>query len=173
MAAESTSFVPDRWTTMPADLWSFTLDFYARPGVEQACLRLQDEGADVCLLLCGVWLGKRGVACTPRRVDALVALAGPWQADVVTPLRGLRRQWHTAAQQDSALADLREQLKTLELQAERQLLARLQQLTREWPIDEATNVQDWLRTLCGPQACQEHDALQRLCAALEHAGGQA
>ncbi|MCK1787400.1 TIGR02444 family protein, partial [Pseudomonas sp. TNT11] len=40
---------------MCADLWSFALSTYARPGVEAACLRLQEQGADVCLLLCGAF----------------------------------------------------------------------------------------------------------------------
>lgn len=68
MAAESTSFVLNRWITMPSALWSFTLDFYARPGVEQACLTLQANGANVCMVLCGVWLGTRDVACDAQRV---------------------------------------------------------------------------------------------------------
>lgn len=48
---------------MHTDLWNFALHLYARPGVEAACLALQDEGADVCLLLCGAWLeaGRAGV----------------------------------------------------------------------------------------------------------------
>ncbi len=29
---------------MPPDLWSFALVLYARPGVEDACLRLQEQG---------------------------------------------------------------------------------------------------------------------------------
>ena len=49
---------------MCADLWSFALSTYARPGVEAACLRVQEQGADVCLLLCGAWLEQRGVALT-------------------------------------------------------------------------------------------------------------
>ena len=28
---------------MPTDLWSFALACYAQPGVEQTCLRLQDD----------------------------------------------------------------------------------------------------------------------------------
>ena len=48
---------------MPADLWNFALACYARPGVEQVFLRLQDGGADVCLLLCALWLERRQVPC--------------------------------------------------------------------------------------------------------------
>ncbi|CDM38827.1 hypothetical protein PPSAL_0210 [Ectopseudomonas oleovorans] len=45
------------------DLWNFALELYARAGVEQACLELQDTGSDVCLLLTGAWLQRRGVRC--------------------------------------------------------------------------------------------------------------
>ena len=72
------------------DLWTFALACYARPGVETACLELQNQGADVCLLLCGAWLQARGVACSAR-LQALTALAAPWRGDVIEPLRGCVR----------------------------------------------------------------------------------
>ena len=72
---------------MCADLWSFALSTYARTGVEAACLRLQEQGADVCLLLCGAWLERRGVALTLERTQALRQIAEPWQSQVVEPDR--------------------------------------------------------------------------------------
>ncbi len=66
---------------MPSALRSFTLDFYARPGVEQACLTLQANGANVCMVLCGVWLGTRDVACDAQRVAQIKQLATPWHDD--------------------------------------------------------------------------------------------
>jgi len=131
---------------MTNSLWDFALDFYARPGVQAACLRLQDAGSDVCLLLAGIWLQRRGVACTPARLDALQALSAPWQAQVVQPLRDLRRAWKSAAAEDDALDELRHQLASLELRAERVQLERLQALAQDWPAD-ATDADDWLRAL--------------------------
>ena len=75
---------------MPTDLWNFALACYARPGVEALCLRLQAGGADVCLLLCALWLERRRVACDGQRLDQLRAIAEPWQRQVVQPLRELR-----------------------------------------------------------------------------------
>jgi len=49
---------------MPTDLWRFAETLYQRPGVEAACLQLQAQGADVCVLLCAAWLERRQVACT-------------------------------------------------------------------------------------------------------------
>ena len=78
---------------MSSDLWSFSLATYARPGVEDACLQLQTAGVNVCLLLCAAWLGQRGVACDEQRLQQLQQLAGPWDIEVVQPLRALRTQW--------------------------------------------------------------------------------
>ncbi len=143
---------------MPADLWSFALARYARPGVESACLTLQAEGANVCLLLCGAWLGARGATCTAVRVEQLKALANPWQLAVVGPLRQLRQRWKADAGSDAALTGLREQLKALELQAERELLRRLESLSADWPQDAGETAPDWLRELAG----FDHPALRAL-----------
>lgn len=146
---------------MCADLWSFALSIYARPGCEAACLRLQEQGADVCLLLCGAWLERRSVALEPGRIEALQQLARPWQQAVVEPLRQIRRQWRTMAQQDVPLAALRERVKALELEAERELLARLEVLTQAWPIGEESQPK-WLEGLATEAANLDHDALQQL-----------
>ena len=148
---------------MNADLWSFALSTYARPGVEAACLRLQMQGADVCLLLCGAWLEQRGVSPTPERMQALSQTAGPWQSQVIEPLRQVRAQWRAMAQQDKQLAALRERVKALELDAERQLLARLETLARPWPTQSGHH--RWLEGLATKAANRDHDALQLLRAA--------
>lgn len=146
---------------MCADLWSFALSTYARPGVEAACLNLQEQGADVCLLLCGAWLEQRGVALEPGRIEALEQLAGPWRKTVVEPLRQLRVQWRTMAQQDPSLAALRERVKALELEAERELLARLEALALAWPTGEVSQ-QSWLEGLATEAANLDHNALLQL-----------
>ena len=129
------------------DLWNFAVQLYARPGVESACLQLQDSGCDVCLVLTGAWLEHRGTPCRDDYLQALRDLAQPWQQNVVMPLRQARQQWRTAASQDAELATLREQLKQLELEAERLLLKRLEALTKDWPNESAGS--DWLRHLAG------------------------
>ncbi|USW96263.1 TIGR02444 family protein [Pseudomonas proteolytica] len=151
---------------MCADLWSFALSTYARAGAEDACLRLQEQGADVCLLLCGLWLEQRGVALEPGRVQALRTIADPWQADVVQPLRRLRKQWRCMAQQDVELGALREQVKALELEAERQLLLRLEALAQSWPTGDQATDQVWLEALATEAANLDHDALHQLRAAV-------
>jgi uncharacterized protein (TIGR02444 family) len=147
---------------MPSDLWRFAEAVYQRPGVEAACLHLQAQGVDVCLLLCALWLDARKVSWSETRDQALRDVAQPWQAQVATPLRQLRRSWRTAAQDDTALEQLRVQIKRLELEAERELLQRLARLSREWPsVDDAQ--QRWLAELTA-----DRDALQTLRVAAAH-----
>jgi uncharacterized protein (TIGR02444 family) len=151
---------------MSSDLWSCSLATYARPGVEHACLYLQSAGANVCLLLCGLWLEQRGVACNEQRVRQLEALVEPWDMEVVQPLRALRTQWKNLANDDPVLKKLREQMKALELEAERHLLWQLEQATLEWPSNEASACIEWLENLAGMGANPSRDALQVLRAAV-------
>src|SRR5690606_24737121 len=108
---------------------------YARPGVETLCLELQEQGVDICLMLCGSWLEVRAVTCTSQRLEHLRTLADPWQHEVVTPLRTLRQNWREASQADAELRALREQVKTLELTAEKILLGRLESEVCDWPTE--------------------------------------
>jgi len=132
--------------------------------VEAACLELQALGGDVCLLLCATWLQARGVAVLDARAQALKEVAEPWQREVVTPLRCLRQRWRAAAQGDAQLALLREQVKGLELQAEKALLERLQEHARQWPADSHEPTDDWLARLA-PNQARQHHALVHLRAA--------
>ncbi len=143
-----------------SSLWEFASTLYQQPGVAATCLALQDErGADVCLLLAALWLERRGCAASPARCAALAELAGGWQSGVTAPLRQLRRAWKPAAGGDAALAALRGQLATLELQAERILLQRLEALSGDWPADAPGSA--WLGSLAGA-AATDPAALQRL-----------
>lgn len=145
MAADSTR-VPRRilGARMSPDLWTFATTLYARPGVEAACLELQAAGADVCLLLCGLWLDSRGVAHNAEREAQLRRIAEPWQREVVKPLRALRQGWREAAGEDSALSGLRERVKQLELEAEREQLERLQALAEGWAQQPSDQDRRWL-----------------------------
>lgn len=103
-------------------LWDFSCALYAAPGVQGACLALQDHhGSDVNLLLLAAWLGAaRGSALT----DALLgqAPAAAWRNEVVRPLRAARRAMD---RDDPAEAALRRDLLACELAAERLEHARL------------------------------------------------
>lgn len=147
---------------MSSDLWSFSLSTYARPGVEAACLQLQSGGVNVCLLLCAAWLGQRGVPCNEQRLQQLRSVAEPWDSDVVQPLRALRTQWKAIATLDADLHTLREQVKILELEAERHLLLRLERSAQGWPQEKATDLSAWLEGAAAGAAHLDRDALHQL-----------
>ena len=61
-------------------LWDYAVDLYARPGVREACLALQDRaGADVNLLLLACWLGATGRRLDPAALARLRTDALAWQ----------------------------------------------------------------------------------------------
>ena len=111
--------------TIAEGFWRFSLMVYARPGIADALIRLQDrDGHNVNLILFGLWLG----LCEGRRLDAgglaraNAAISGI-DRDVVTPLRRLRRALRSDPSAD--VQDLRRRMLALELAAERRVQARL------------------------------------------------
>jgi uncharacterized protein (TIGR02444 family) len=109
--------------------WSFSLRFYSQPDVGNACLDLQDRfGADVNIVLYGLWQAYRGRRLSDGDVRNVIDFVGPWQVNVVRPLRAVRRFLKTPApgwpSRDIDL--LRQRVKAEELQAEH-----LQQTTME------------------------------------------
>ncbi len=73
--------------------WAFSLDFYARPGVAEACLALQDEAdADVNLILFCLWHGIAGHGRLDRAaLETAQDRVRSVRTDLVLPLRALRR----------------------------------------------------------------------------------
>lgn len=104
--------------------WVFSLTTYARPGVADACIVLQDEhGFDVNLLLLCLWRADRDLRAFDRHaIKSLRAAIGPWVGEVVGPLRTVRRRlkqaeiWRLAAVDT---APCRRLVKRAELESER------------------------------------------------------
>lgn len=73
--------------------WTFSVDLYGQPGVEAACITLQDRhDLDVNLLLWALWLAECGVALDQKTTERAEHAVASWQADVIGPLRSLRRR---------------------------------------------------------------------------------
>jgi uncharacterized protein (TIGR02444 family) len=97
-------------------LWEYSLAHYAREGVSEACLALQDScDLDVNLLLYGAWLASMNQRLNPEHLSGLEHSIARWRQEVVRPLRALRRQWRDY----EPARELRRQLGELELEAER------------------------------------------------------
>ena len=113
--------MPDRTAR---ELWTFSLAVYDQPGVATACLGLQDRhGLDVNLLLYCCWAGVRGATLSAAQIRALQRAAAAWSAEVVQPLRAVRRRLKT--ERDDEAQDLRAKVLQLEIEAERLEQARL------------------------------------------------
>jgi uncharacterized protein (TIGR02444 family) len=111
------------------EFWDWAVAAYARPGVAEACLDLQDRyGQNVPLLLWAIW---RGGDCA-----AAVAVARQWEDEVVGPLRGVRRRLKGRP----GAEPLRERVKAVELEAERTLMAQLAALAGPVADDGALRI---------------------------------
>ena len=78
---------------LPHPFWNFSLELYAGEGVAEACLDLQERrGCDVNILLFCCWLGASGrPTLTADRLRAILKASDAWQAEIVRPLRAVRR----------------------------------------------------------------------------------
>jgi uncharacterized protein (TIGR02444 family) len=111
--------------------WRFSLALYARPGVADALIALQDRAArDVNLILFGLWLGvSRGRRLAGAELAAVEAATAELADAAVAPLRRLRRQIKVTADPD--LQALRRRVAALEIAAERRVQFRLAALVSD------------------------------------------
>ena len=122
-------------------LWRYALSVYAKPGVADEMLRLQDEdGADVLWLLTALWLAEEGIALS----EALVVQPEyeQWRESMILPIRNRRR-----ACDRIDTPELYELLKKAELEAERQGLSYLYLALRDVPSQADVRIDDNLKLL--------------------------
>lgn len=103
--------------------WDFSLAVYRRPGVAEACLRLQDgAGADVNVLLYLCWeAAVRDDALDRSAIVEAVARTREWRDGVVAPLRAVRGRMKegVAGVPAESVERLRAEVKRIELESER------------------------------------------------------
>jgi uncharacterized protein (TIGR02444 family) len=108
-------------------LWEFSLAFYSRRDVPALLLALQDDiGADVNLILFGLWRAKQGRSLSPTEFAALDSVIAEWRRGVVEPIRAVRRTIKTFEDGSPATSSLYTSVKRLELDSERIAQARLE-----------------------------------------------
>ena len=115
-----------------SDLWDWAVRAYASDGVSKACLHLQDAaGQNVPLLLWAAWTARTGRRPDADAVEAACDIARAWQDTAIAPLRSVRRalKGRNPDLDDAAREAVRAQVKAVELEAERRLLAALEALT--------------------------------------------
>ena len=116
-------------------LWEWALEAWARPGVADAWLALQDaHGQNAPLLLWVAWAAQDGRAPDLARG---AALAAAYEAAAGAPLRQARRALKPPLPGlgEADQEDLRRRVKAVELDGERLLMAALAELAPPAPAD--------------------------------------
>ncbi|MBU1346369.1 MAG: TIGR02444 family protein [Alphaproteobacteria bacterium] len=117
---------------MSDNFWDWALKAYAAPGVQEACLQLQDaQGCNVPLMLWSAWMATTGRPLDDDTIEAGCDTARAWDGVAVAPLRLIRRTLKGPIPDidDAAREALRQQIKAVELAAERSLMADLEDLS--------------------------------------------
>jgi len=116
--------------------WDWALSAYAKPGVAQACLDLQDDhGQCTPYLLWAAWAAQSGRGLDEATLVKGADLARRWEPAFITPVRAARRALKPAFDgvADDLREALREQVKAVELAAEKTLMQSLEALALDAP----------------------------------------
>lgn len=136
--------------------WAWSLEVYARPGVEQILLDLQDRlGLDVNILLYACWIAaKRQQALSVGDCEGLLADTADWRCNVIVPLRGVRRflKWQKAG---PGVEALRERAKSLELEAEQIMQLKIVRVMNDREARATPKADPAEAALAGLHACLE------------------
>lgn len=151
-------------------LWPWALHAYARPGVQAACLELQDShGQSVPFLLWAAWAAQQGCALSADALSQAASLAQRWEQAAVAPLRQARRGLKPPVDgiPDTVREPLRAEVKALELRAEELLMRALEAFAGRpggapRPVSEALTAASAAWTSAAPET-----ALRRLAGALD------
>jgi uncharacterized protein (TIGR02444 family) len=114
-----------------SDLWAWTLKAYDAPGVAEACLSLQDHNEqNVPLMLWAAWVAVTGRRPDEETIEAACDAARAYDTVVVAPLRAVRQTLKAPIPDidNDHREALRQQVKALELDAERRLMLELEAL---------------------------------------------
>jgi len=113
------------------DLWDWSVAAYGAPGVAEACLALQDNHEqNAPLLLWSAWCAATGRRPDAEDIEAACDTARTWADTTIIPLRAIRRTLKRVIPDldPAAREAVREQIKVVELAAERHLLTALQDI---------------------------------------------
>lgn len=114
-----------------SDLWTWVVAAYDAPGVAEACLSLQDHNEqNVPLMLWAAWVAITGRRPDEETIEAACDAARAYDTVVVAPLRAVRRTLKAPIPDvdNEHREALRQQVKALELDAERRLMLELEAL---------------------------------------------
>jgi uncharacterized protein (TIGR02444 family) len=142
-------------------LWEWAVAAYQLQDVPEVCLWLQDEhGQCTSYLLWAIW-GAPGAAALQQGVK----IARDWETGVLTPLRQARQDLRRSRPlvDDHAREELREEIMSAELLAERVLMETLEKLTPRGSGDPLEAAEAAAAAWGAPAP---RDALRKLTAAI-------
>lgn len=134
----------------PSRIWEFMLRVYAKPGIASACLRLQDVcGVDIPLFLPVLYAAASGTDLNADRIRQLDHQCTGWRRTVVSPLRSIRIKMksHPWIASDTHVLALRENIKSLELAAEKIEVSFLEAKLAKLPPSMTPSTSAELRTV--------------------------
>jgi uncharacterized protein (TIGR02444 family) len=134
----------DTETQQGSPFWRFSLRFYRRPAVADACIALQDGcGVDVNILLFMLWLATARRRVPVATAQDVCARAAAWHDDVVAPLRMLRRRLKDGSTlvERGAAELFRTRIKAAELESERLQQEAMFALTAGLVTEDAATVE--------------------------------
>lgn len=114
-----------------SDFWDWAVAAYSGQGIAARCLELQDTHAQcVPLLLFGAWAAQSGVTLDSELTEAATDTARAWSESVIAPIRSVRQHLKKPVSDidDAARMRIRDQVKAVELEAERALMTALSDL---------------------------------------------
>ena len=107
-----------KFTVCQSQLWQFSIDWYQRKGVEQACLQLQQQGANVNLLLLLLYCQQQYCQLTVPQIEKLRLAVESHNQQYTQTVRQLRQQLKLESYVDQqsyrALLDAELELERLE-----------------------------------------------------------
>ena len=100
--------------------WEWSQTIYARAGVADILLTLQDQyGLDINIILACIWTGDQQAALSVQDLAALFDFTENWAQKVTIPMRAVRRNLkNDPLATEGAVKKLRSSVKKLELQSE-------------------------------------------------------
>jgi len=164
------------WPDNP--LWNYALSLYARPGVAEACLALQERhGIDVNLVLCCCWAAAERRRLAEPDMRRLIDRVAAWHGAVVRPLRAVRR-WLKPHTGDPLVAALRKRLAALEIETEHYEHIRLAEAAPGAPAEEPEsaanlaqgNIATYFAVIGRDMTTDDTRAIERIVAAAFPAG---
>lgn len=115
------------------EFWKFSFEVYARPGVQNYCLTLQDDwqlNVNILLLCC--YIEEKGLACSIEQLEELTEYINETDQALIAH----RKKRRAAKNEDSPLY---QQLLKVELEMEKQQQARLIEKVNSFELNEGSD----------------------------------